>query len=137
MANAELDESLGPLRTRPQRDELRQQLTRQLVIPGTLRIAVDGEEIVLDEGRSSPRRFYPGEPYARVDAMGTAKITAAWARANFQVIEKYDSHRSNRETYAVDQRSGNLVVTRVVERPGMKDIVLRSVYLPAATPIGR
>ena len=75
MAQAELEESLGPLRMRPQRDDLHKQLTQQLVIPEHLRVSLAETIVVVDEQRGSPRRFEAGEPYSRVDSIGTAKIT--------------------------------------------------------------
>ena len=134
LANAELDDSLGPLRQRPEREELREQLARQLVIPQELRFTVDGEDIVLDEGRSSPRRFHPGEPYARVDSVGTARISIQWQQGAFVIHEDYKRSRSNRESYAVETRGERLIVTRSIERPALPSLVVRSIYRPVTTP---
>ena len=134
LANAELDESLGPLRRRPEREELHEQLARQLVIPKELRFAVEGEDVVLDEGRSSPRRFHPGEPYARVDSVGTARISIQWQQGTFVVYEDYKRNRSNRETYAIEPRGERLIVTRSIERPALPNLVVRSIYRPLAKP---
>jgi hypothetical protein len=134
LARSELDDSLGPLRQRPQREELREQLTHLLVIPQQLRVRVEGDEVLIDEGRGAPRRFDPDEPYSRIDALGTAKISAQWQHGSFVIREGYKRSRNNRETYVVDPHGDRLVVTRSVERPAMPDLILRSVYRPLATP---
>lgn len=134
MAKAELEESLGPMRARPQREELRTELTHLVVIPAQLRLAMDGEDMLIDEGHGGPRRFTPDEPYSRVDDHGTAEITVKWQRGSFVVRENYKKKGSNRETYALDPKGEHLIVTRSIERPSMPDLVLRSVYNPAAAP---
>ena len=131
MARAELEEGLGPMRSRPQRDELRTQLQQQLKVPEKVRLAVDDEVVLVDEGAKSPRRFEPGQPYSRVDSVGTAKITIRLQGSVFEVIENYGKGRSNRESYAAAPKGGNLIVTRTLSRPGMKDIKIISVYAPA------
>jgi hypothetical protein len=128
MAQAELEESLGPLRLRPQRDELHKQLTQQLVIPEHLNVRLVDAVVVLDEQRSSPRRFEAGEPYSRVDSIGTAKITIRRQADELLVNEDYGRSRSNRELYKVAPKGERLVVTRTIERPGLKTLVIRSVY---------
>jgi hypothetical protein len=132
LARAELEDSLGPMHERPMRDELRSDLTHLLVIPGSLRISLAGEEVRIDEGRGGPRRFDLGESYSRVDDVGTAEVSAQFQSGSFSVREKYKKGRgSNREVYQVEARTDRLVVTRTIERPKMPDIVLRSVYRPA------
>ena len=134
LANAELDESLGPMRTRPQREELRTELTRLLVIPLQLKFSIDGEDVLIDEGRGSPRRFTPDEPYSRVDEHGTAQITAQWQRGSFLIRENYKKKGDNRETYALEPKGERLVVTRTIQRPSMPDLTIHSYYRPAETP---
>jgi hypothetical protein len=131
LAKAELDDSLGPMRERPLREELRQQLAGLLVIPPTLRISQAGDEILLDEGRHSPRHFDLDESYSRVDDLGTAEVTAQLKSDGFTVREKYNKGRgSNRETYQLEAKTDRLIVTRTVARPKMPDLVLRSIYRP-------
>ena len=130
MAQAELEESLGPLRMRPQRDDLHKQQTQQLVIPEHLRVSLAEAIVVVDEQRSSPRRFEAGEPYSRVDSIGTAKITIRRQPDELLVSEDYGRSRSNRELYKVAPKGNRLVVTRTVERPGLKTLIVRSVYAP-------
>lgn len=132
MARAELEEGLGPMRSRPQREELRTQLQGQLKVPERVRLAVDDDVVLVDEGGKAPRRFEPGQPYSRVDSIGTAKITIRLQGSVFEVTENYGKGRSNRESYAMAPKGGQLIVTRTLARPGMKDIKIISVYTPAA-----
>lgn len=133
LARAEVEESLGPLHSRPPREELREQLQRQVQVPASVSLRMDDDVVVVDEGGRSPRRFEPGRPYSRVDSVGTAKITIRLKGPVFEVIEDYGKGRSNRETYTVDPKGSRLVVTRAISRPGMKDLRVQSIYLPAAT----
>ena len=121
---------LGPLRMRPQRDDLHKQLTQQLVIPEHLRVSLAETIVVVDEQRGSPRRFEAGEPYSRVDSIGTAKITIRRQPDELLVSEDYGRSRSNRELYKVAPKGNRLVVTRTIERPGLKTLIVRSVYAP-------
>jgi len=131
LTKAELEDSLGPMRERPMRDELRKDLSRLLVIPATLRISQSGDEVKLDEGRGGPRSFDLDEAYSRVDEVGTAEISAQLKSDGFSVREKYKKGRgSNREAYQLEPRTDRLIVTRTVSRPKMPDIVLRSIYRP-------
>lgn len=132
LERAELEEGLGPMRSRPQREELRTQLQQQLKVPGQLRLSVNDDVVLVDEGGTSPRRFEPGQPYSRVDSIGTAKITIRLQGSVFEVVENYGKGRSNRESYAAADKGARLTVTRTLSRPGMKDIKIQSVYAPAA-----
>lgn len=131
IAKAELDDSLGPMRQRPVREELRQELQRRLDIPKTLHVTQDGNNLLLDEGRGTPRRFDLDESYSRVDSVGTAEVKSRWSSGSFTVTEDYRKGRSNREAYAVDGKGDRLVVTRTLSRPGLPKIVVKSVYRPA------
>ena len=131
MANAEMDESLGPLRRRPPRDELREELKRRLAIPTSLHISQDGKELRVNEGRGSPRRFDLDESYSRVDSLGTAEVKAKLAGNTFTITEKYGKGRSNREDYVVEAKTDRLVVTRTLSRPALPELIVRSVYKPA------
>lgn len=131
IAKAELEESLGPMRQRPAREALREELQRLLVIPPSLRIKQDGKELRLEEGRGSPRRFDLDESYSRVDSVGTAEVSTRLTAGNFVITENYRRGRSNREAYAVDPKGDRLVVTRTLSRPAMPTLVVKSVYKPA------
>jgi hypothetical protein len=132
MARAELEEGLGPMRSRPQREQLRTQLQGQLRVPEHVRLSVDDDVVLVDEGGKTPRRFEPGQPYSRVDSIGTAKITIRLQGSVFEVTENYGKGRSNRESYAMAPKGGQMVVTRTLARPGMKDVKITSVYTPAS-----
>ena len=131
LAKAELDDSLGPMRERPMREELHKELTHLLVIPESLRISLEGDDVLVDQGHGGPRRFDLDDSWSRVDELGTAEISAKLGSGGFVVREKYKRGRSNREAYVVDTHNDRLVVTRTIVRPKMPDIVLRSVYRPA------
>lgn len=131
MAKAELDESLGPLRQRPQREQLRDELKRRLEIPATLRITLDGSTLLLDEGRGNPRRLDLKEAYSRVDSLGTAEVKTRWSGGGFQISENYRKGRSNKEAYTLDRKGELLVVTRTLSRPALPTLTVKSVYRPA------
>jgi hypothetical protein len=129
-AEQELRESLGPINDRPDRDELRTQLLAVLTPPETLQITLAGQEILLGADDRAARRYSPGEPHARVDAFGTATIKTAFSAGKLTISEKYDRKREYVEAYGVVRADGTLVVTRTISRPGLKPLVLRSVYRP-------
>lgn len=131
LEKAELEESLGPLRRRPRREELQGELKRRLDIPALLRVSQDGRELRIDEGRGGPRRFDLEESYSRVDSLGTAEVKAKLSGNSFTITEKYGKGRSNSETYTVEAKTGLLVVTRSFTRPALPLLLIRSVYKPA------
>ena len=131
MEKAEMEESLGPLRRRPAREALREELKHRLAIPTSLRISQDGKELRVDEGRSNPRRFDLDEAYSRVDSLGTAEVKSRLSGNTFTVTEKYGKGRSNREDYVVEAKTDRLVVTRSLSRPALPALIVRSVYKPA------
>jgi hypothetical protein len=126
----ELLESLGPINDRPDRDELRTQLLAVLVPPETLQITLAGQEILIGADDRTARRYSPGEPHARVDAFGTAKIKTELSQGKLTISERYDRRREYVEAYGVQRAEGTLIVTRTISRPGLKPVVLRSVYRP-------
>lgn len=130
-AEAEFENSLdirpGPAR----RANLREELLRLLQSPTTLNLRQDGDDIVIEAQDGPTRRVTPGEPHDRVDARGTAHIVSTWRKpAALTVAETYSRKTSNREIYALDARTGNLLVTRTVERVGLPDVVVHSSYRP-------
>jgi hypothetical protein len=129
-AEQELRESLGPINERPDRDQLRTQLLAVLVPPETLQITLAGQEILIGADDRYVRRYSPGEPHARVDAFGTARIKSTLTQGKLTITERYDRKREYVEAYAVASAGGTLVVTRTITRPGLKPVVLRSVYRP-------
>ena len=122
-----LDERPGPAR----RNNLREELLKLLQSPATLRLRQDRDDIVIEAQGGPTRRVTPGEPHDRVDARGTARIVSNWRKpATLTVAETYSRKTSNRETYALDARSGSLLVTRTVERVGLPDVIVHSSYRP-------
>jgi hypothetical protein len=128
-AEVELRQSLGPIDDRPNRSGLREELLTALRPPETLQISVAGSDVSINGDARGARRYSPGVPHARVDAIGTAKIKATLAPGKFTLNERYDRKQEYTETYTV-QRDGSLVVERQIERPGLKSLRLRAVYKP-------
>ncbi|MEO6078486.1 MAG: hypothetical protein ABIQ86_01725 [Steroidobacteraceae bacterium] len=126
--NAELEHSLGPMQDRPQRNELRAELLTLLGAPVQLKLDARGSDIVIQGDNQIARRISAGTPKARVDANGTAKINAAWNSDRLTVTERYDRKRRYTETYALQSGRATLLVTREVQRPGMKALRIQSVY---------
>jgi hypothetical protein len=129
-AEAELRDSLGPINDRPDKDQLRTQLLSVLTPPETLQITLAGQEILIGADDRPARRYSPGEPHARVDAFGTATIKTSFSPGRLTINERYDRKREYLEAYAVAHADSSLVVTRTITRPGLKPLVLRSVYRP-------
>jgi hypothetical protein len=108
--------------------ELRQDLRALLLPPPSLTLAEQGGEIVIRVPAQPDRRFAADRPQSRTDAAGTAEIRATWrGDDSLQISESYDRRRKHTENYAL-QRDGTLVITREVERPGVKRLRARSVY---------
>jgi hypothetical protein len=127
---ARVDESLGPINTRPLGSEVRRELDRLLRVPEQLMIELQGREFRLGALTGSPRRLTPGESYARVDAEGTAEIRCNFNEGRLQVTERYDRRRQYSETYALQRGDGSLLVTREVKRQGLKPLIIKSRYRP-------
>jgi hypothetical protein len=124
--NMDMERSLGPIHDRPQRNDLRSELLTLLGAPAQLNLDARGSDIVIQGGELT-RRLSPGTPRARVDAIGTAKISASWKSGRLTVTERYDRKRIYSETYA-QRDDGTLLVTRDVKRPGLKPLHIVSVY---------
>jgi hypothetical protein len=108
--------------------ELRQELRALLLPPASLTLAENGAEILIRISAQPERRFTANRTLSRTDAAGTAEIRASWrSDDSLQISESYDRRRNHTETYAL-QRDGTLVITREVERPGIKRLRARSVY---------
>jgi hypothetical protein len=111
-----------------QPDTLREELRILLGSPATLTLAEQGGEIVIRAPARAEQRLTANRSHARVDKQGTAEIRASWrSDDSLLVTESYDRRRKLSENYAL-QRDGTLVVTREVERPGIKRTKVRSVY---------
>lgn len=127
---AQVDQSLGPINTRPFGREVRRELDRLLKVPEQLVIELQGREFRLGGLAGSPRRLTPGESHARVDAEGTAEIRCNFKDGRLQITERYDRRRQYSETYAVQRGDGSLLVTREVKRQGLKPLLIKSRYRP-------
>ncbi len=124
----EMERSLGPIHDRPGRTDLRAELLALLTAPQLLVVDSKGSDIILRGDSNPERKLSPGVPRARVDAIGTAKISSSLSASRLQVTETYDRKHKYSETYLLQRADGSLLVTREVQRPGIKPLRLRSVY---------
>lgn len=124
---ADMERSIGPIFDRPQRDDLRIELLPLVTPPASLQFDRRNAEILIRAPGRGERRITVGSPHSRVDAAGTAKISASWKAGALLIRERYDRKREYLETYTL-QRDGTLLVTRVLERPGLKTLRLRALY---------
>ena len=121
---ASLDERPGPA----DRGKLREDLLRQLDTPAQFTLRLEGDEVVIEPQGGYRRRVTPGEPHARVDELGTARIVSAWRGGSLTITETYRRKTQNREVYALDPAGARLQVTRSVTRPGLPTVVVHSTY---------
>jgi hypothetical protein len=126
-ADAEAEDALRPMYDRPLKAQMRERLLVLVTPPASLVLAEQGEEIIIRPAGGPERHAFPGEPHSRVDDEGTAKIRTEWKKDALVINESYDHRREQTETYAL-LPDGTLQVTRVVERPGVKKLELRSIY---------
>jgi hypothetical protein len=113
---------------RPTSAQMRADLRAVLVPPAMLTLAEQGEEIIITATGQAERRLAVNRTQTRTDAAGTAEMRASWrSDDSLQVTDSHDRRRNHTETYAL-QRDGTLVITREVERPGVRRIRARSVY---------
>jgi hypothetical protein len=124
---ADMERSIGPIFDRPMRDDLRVELLPLVTPPASLQFDRRNAEILILAPARGERRIAVGSPHSRVDAAGTAKISASWKAGALVISERYDSKREYLETYTL-QRDGSLLVTRVLDRPGLRTIRLRALY---------
>jgi hypothetical protein len=120
--------SLGPIHDRPQRGELRTELISLLNVPAQLSLDAKGTDILIQGDSQAARRLSPGTPKARVNSIGLAKINASWKSNRLTITERYDKKRTYSETYVLQGTDGTLIVTREVQRPGLKALKIQSVY---------
>jgi hypothetical protein len=128
MSRDALDEALGPRLQRPDGIELRADLTKILTPPPALTFGTKAADILIAAGEHDTRRLTPGEPHARVDTEGTARIRCEWQQGQLVITEKYDHSRNSRETYSIQPRDGSLSIVRSIARPGLPVVTVRSVY---------
>jgi hypothetical protein len=121
------EEALGPILNRPRSAELREELERALRQPGSLAFTAAGADIRITTDGQSLRGVTPGEHSTRVDRYGTARIESRWRGPLLAISEKYDRRNQQETTYAVGS-DGALRVVRVIARPGLPRVTVRSVY---------
>jgi hypothetical protein len=126
---ADMERSIGPILDRPHGSDLRVELLPLVTPPAELEFDRRSSEILIKAPTRGERRIVVGSPHARVDAAGTAKISANWKAGALVISERYDRKREYIETYTL-QRDGTLLVTRQLDRPGLKTIRLRALYQP-------
>ena len=127
-SEAEFLDSLDRMPGPEDRPQLRVELLRLLQPPPLLTVRQDRNDIVIEAEGGPTRRVTPGEPHARVDALGTARIESRWRSGALAIEESYRRRTSNRETYALDA-PGRLKVTRSVTRPGLSTVTVQSSYI--------
>jgi hypothetical protein len=128
MTRAADEDSLGPIVDRPPRDVLKEKISQTLQIPRTVNIGARENQILIGDDNLTPASFEPGEAHARVDAEGIARIRCEQRNGVLTISESYDSRRQYSRTFALQNHGNSLLVTRVITRPGLPRISLRSVY---------
>lgn len=124
-----MERSLGPILDRPVRDDLRSELLSLLEPPARLMLDARGTDLVIQEDSQLARRLTPGTPRARVTIDGTSTILASWKKTDrLTISERYDRKRRYYEIYALQAADGTLLVTREVQRPGLKPLRIQAVY---------
>jgi hypothetical protein len=111
------------------RQHLREDLARLLRSPASLQLRQEGDDVVIEGQGTGVRRITPGEPHARVDALGTAQIASRLSGPTLTITESYVRKTRNREIYAFDAAKGVLRVTRTAVRPGLPEVVVHTTYL--------
>jgi hypothetical protein len=120
--------ALGPLIDRPRRKELRDELQAMLRQPRQLQISARGADVLISADGQTALSLTPGEPHARVDRYGTAKISVRWRGSQLVISESYDRRNRQEKTYALHGSDGSLQLLQVITRPGLPRVTLRSVY---------
>lgn len=120
----------------PETDErVRGRLDDSLRPPQDLRFALYGDRIEFTGDSDPVRSLTPGEPVTRMDASGTAEVTAEWSSAGRLTIRARYTNRATRVQQYVLDRSGNLLtVTLRATDPMLGTLDLRTAYRRAAAP---
>lgn len=124
----EMEHSLGPIKDRPERADMRSELMSLLTPPALLNLDARGAEILIQGDSQIARRLSPGSPRTRVSTIGTSTILAKWRSGRLTISERHDRRRQYNETYTLRPADGALLVTREVQRPGLKTLRLQAVY---------
>jgi hypothetical protein len=124
-----MERSLGPIFDRPDRADLRTELMSLLSPPVLLNLDARGTDLLIQGDNQLARKLSAGTPRTRVNANGTATILATWKKSDrLTITERYDRKRRYYETYALQPADGSLLVTREVQRPGLKTLRIQAVY---------
>jgi hypothetical protein len=83
--------------------------------------------VLISADGQTAQSLTPGEPHARVDRYGTARISVRWRGQQLEVSERYDRRNHQEKTYAL-HGADSLQVLQVIARPGLPRITVRSVY---------
>jgi hypothetical protein len=126
--DAAMENSLGPMIDRPVRADLRAELMSLLTPPAQLNLEARGADILIKGDGQLTRKLSPGTEKTRVNAEGSATILANWKSNRLTITERYDRKRRYNETYVLQAADGSLLVTREVQRPGMKSLRIQAVY---------
>jgi len=116
----------------PRKTRLRTELLALVTPPEELVLSEQEREIIIRPAGGEEQRLFPGEPHSRVDASGTTRIRTTWKKDALVIKESHGHKDQQTESYAL-QPDGTLLVTRVVERPGLKKLRLRSLYRRGTT----
>ncbi|HXC58082.1 MAG TPA: hypothetical protein VN645_02130, partial [Steroidobacteraceae bacterium] len=95
------EEILGPMVDRPRRKELREELQSMLSQPQQLRLAARDNDVLIAADGHTAQSLTPGEPHARVDRYGTARISVRWRGSQLEISEKYDRRNQQERTYGL------------------------------------
>jgi hypothetical protein len=128
MTRAADEAALGPIQDRPEKRVLRAELMQALAPASRMTIIADGTDILITALGSSAQKISPGEPHARVDEFGTARIRAGWQKQQLIVTEAYDRRHQLQRSYGWQRKTDSLLFSQRVTRPGMPATTLRSVY---------
>jgi len=120
--------ALGPLIDRPRRKELRDELQSMLRQPQQLRFTARDSDVLIAADGQTAQSLTPGEPHARVDRYGTAKISVRWQGSKLVIKESYDRRNKQEKTYAMMGADGALQLLQVITRPGLPRVTVHSVY---------
>jgi hypothetical protein len=126
--DAALENSLGPMIDRPVRADLRAELMSLLTPPAQLSMEARAADILIKGDGQLTRKLSPGTEKTRVNAEGSATILATWKSNRLTITERYDRKRRYNETYVLQSADDSLLVTREVQRPGMKPLRIQAVY---------
>ena len=128
MARADDEAAQGAVYERPLADELKEAVTRTLSPPKTLELSIAGKDILVSIDGRKPVRLTPGAPHSRTDSEGTAEIEVGWTKGQLMVSETYDRKRKYIRRLALRNTDGVMVLTQQIVRPGLPEVIMRSIY---------